>query len=218
MELQKIVLIADPEVLAIPIRENREEMVNLRSFSDIHIDERKSESSKMFSYVRTSLAHKLLEVERSLPYGIHLLIIEGHRPLSLQRKYFDDYSRELKELHPDWTDKTIYQEASKYVSPPEITPPHSTGGAIDLTLCDKNSTEFDMGTWVNADPEKSDGACFTATKNILPKARENRNILIDAMICHGFVNYPTEWWHWSYGDRYWAYMAKQKHAIFGSIE
>ena len=20
----------------------------------------------------------------------------------------------------------------------------------------------------------------------------------------GLVNYPTEWWHWSFGDRYWA--------------
>jgi hypothetical protein len=25
------------------------------------------------------------------------------------------------------------------------------------------------------------------------------------MQAHGFVNYPTEWWHFSYGDRYWAY-------------
>ncbi|ABX41733.1 hypothetical protein Cphy_1358 [Lachnoclostridium phytofermentans ISDg] len=22
----------------------------------------------------------------------------------------------------------------------------------------------------------------------------------------GFVNYPTEWWHWSYGGCYWAFL------------
>jgi D-alanyl-D-alanine dipeptidase len=23
----------------------------------------------------------------------------------------------------------------------------------------------------------------------------------------GFVNYPPEWWHWSYGDKYWAFIS-----------
>ncbi len=33
----------------------------------------------------------------------------------------------------------------------------------------------------------------------------------------GFVNYPTEYWHWSYGDRYWAYMKKKPYALYGLI-
>ena len=33
----------------------------------------------------------------------------------------------------------------------------------------------------------------------------------------GFVNYPTEYWHWSYGDRYWAYQKGQPAAIYGFI-
>jgi D-alanyl-D-alanine dipeptidase len=32
----------------------------------------------------------------------------------------------------------------------------------------------------------------------------------------GFVNYPTEYRHWSYGDRYWAYNKHQPHAIYAS--
>ncbi len=31
----------------------------------------------------------------------------------------------------------------------------------------------------------------------------------------GWSNYPTEWWHWSYGDRYWALTLGRSHAIFG---
>jgi hypothetical protein len=29
---------------------------------------------------------------------------------------------------------------------------------------------------------------------------------IAALLGAGFVNYPPEWWHWSFGDKYWAYM------------
>jgi D-alanyl-D-alanine dipeptidase len=34
----------------------------------------------------------------------------------------------------------------------------------------------------------------------------------------GFVNYPSEWWHWSYGDRYWAVVTGEPHAIYGPVE
>ncbi|WP_281286552.1 M15 family metallopeptidase [Herbidospora galbida] len=32
----------------------------------------------------------------------------------------------------------------------------------------------------------------------------------------GLVNYPTEWWHWSYGDRYWAHVTGAGTARYGS--
>jgi len=31
----------------------------------------------------------------------------------------------------------------------------------------------------------------------------------------GLVNYPTEWWHWSFGDRYWALTTGAGHARYG---
>ena len=33
-----------------------------------------------------------------------------------------------------------------------------------------------------------------------------------------FANYPTEYWHWSYGDRYWAYHKGEDHAIYSSMD
>jgi len=33
----------------------------------------------------------------------------------------------------------------------------------------------------------------------------------------GLVNYPTEWWHWSYGDRYWAMATGAPAAIYGPV-
>ncbi|GAB3977862.1 hypothetical protein GCM10029978_068930 [Actinoallomurus acanthiterrae] len=48
-------------------------------------------------------------------------------------------------------------------------------------------------------------------------ARANRDLLADVMTAVGFVNYPTEWWHWSFGDRYWAVATGGKSAIYGPI-
>ena len=30
-------------------------------------------------------------------------------------------------------------------------------------------------------------------------------------------NYPAEWWHWSYGDRYWAFQ-NNGFAIYSAID
>ncbi|NUT29743.1 MAG: dipeptidase, partial [Streptomyces sp.] len=32
------------------------------------------------------------------------------------------------------------------------------------------------------------------------------------------INYGTEWWHWSYGDRYWALQTRQPAALYGPAE
>ena len=86
---------------------------------------------------------------------------------------------------------------------------------MDLTLIDGDGHELDMGTRVNADPEESDGACYTDADNIGDEARANRRLLATALTGAGLVNYPTEWWHWSYGDRYWALAAGAPYAIYG---
>ena len=31
------------------------------------------------------------------------------------------------------------------------------------------------------------------------------------------MNYVTEWWHWSYGDRYWALMTGADAALYGPV-
>lgn len=36
-----------------------------------------------------------------------------------------------------------------------------------------------------------------------------------ALSAAGLVNYPTEWWNWSYGDRYWALTAGHPFPLYG---
>lgn len=33
----------------------------------------------------------------------------------------------------------------------------------------------------------------------------------------GFVNYPAEWWHFSYGDKMWAAYSYKKYAFYDII-
>ena len=70
---------------------------------------------------------------------------------------------------------------------------------------------------MDATPKESQGACYFDAPNISPDARRSRTVLARALIAAGLVNYPTEWWHWSYGDRYWAWASGRTHAIFGPM-
>jgi D-alanyl-D-alanine dipeptidase len=106
--------------------------------------------------------------------------------------------------------------SSRFVAPLAVAP-HVAGAAVDVTLVDASGAELWMGTEIDATPEDSDGACFFAAP-VDSVARRNRTLLADALSGAGLVNYPTEWWHWSYGDRYWALLTGADHALYGPVE
>lgn len=211
-------LIADSKVTQIPVKDNSDRLVDLRNYPDFIIDQRKSKDQNEYFKIRKTVAEKLINAQKNLPNGYRFLIIEGYRPLKLQEQYFDKYSTELKLSHPEWTQQEIYNEVCKFVAPPEQKPPHCTGGAIDLTLLSPFGREVDMGVAVNADPDNSKNKCFTLSENISELAKNNRKILNDALSDEGFVNYQFEFWHWSYGDQWWAYQTKNPNAIYDIIK
>lgn len=91
------------------------------------------------------------------------------------------------------------------------------GAAIDVTIIDTRGREVDMGSEVDATPEECDMRCYTDAQNISRAARANREMLRAALSGAGFMNYPTEWWHWSFGDRYWARMTGAPHALYDAV-
>jgi zinc D-Ala-D-Ala dipeptidase len=213
----EVTLIADPRVVAIPICESHEPLVDLRDLHGVAIDERKRDVDDLWLHARAGVARRLQEVQTSCPPGIRLLLVEAYRPLDVQRRYFEEYVAQLAREHPSWDAAVLRAQASRYVAPPDIDPPHSTGGAVDVTLVDAEDRELDLGTRLNASPEESSGACFMAA-HVGREAKRNRELLARLMTAHGFVNYGTEWWHWSCGDRYWAFMTARPFARYGSTE
>ncbi|MFE5942000.1 M15 family metallopeptidase [Streptomyces sp. NPDC056480] len=216
--MTEIVLMSDPKVAAVPVRECGERLVDVRRGGALLVDQRKSQDSAgAFVHLREGVLDRLLTAQAQLPRGMRLLYVEGYRPPALQRHYFDEYAARLRAEHPEWAAERIRSAASRYVSPPEIAP-HSAGAAVDLTLADDAGRELDMGTRMNASPEESAGACYTRADGIGEEARCHRDILGTALSAAGLVNYPTEWWHWSYGDRYWALQTGAEAAHYGPRE
>ncbi|MER7955808.1 M15 family metallopeptidase [Streptomyces sp. NPDC096030] len=215
--MSEIVLMSDPKVAAIPVAECGEPLVDVRRTSSLLVDTRKQDPADTFAYLREGVLERLLKAQAVLPQGLRLLFVEGYRPPSLQREYFEEYASRLRAAHTEWSDERIHSAASRYVSPPDIAP-HSAGAAVDLTLADAGGRELDLGTRMNADPEESEGACYTHAANISEEAAANRQVLGAALTAAGLVNYPTEWWHWSFGDRYWALVTGESTACYGPKE
>ncbi|MEU3425121.1 M15 family metallopeptidase [Streptomyces gardneri] len=215
--MTEIILMSDPRVAAIRVAECGEDLVDVRQGGALPVDTRKQDPEGAFAHLREGVVERLLKAQSVLPDGLRLLFVEGYRPPSLQREYFEEYADELRALHPKWEADRIRTAASRYVSPPEIAP-HSAGAAVDLTLVGPDGRELDLGTRMNAGPEESAGACYTDADTIGAEARAHRDLLGSVLSAAGLVNYPTEWWHWSFGDRYWALMTGRAEALYGPKE
>lgn len=205
----------DPRVLGVPVVESGEDMVDVRAVTGLLLDSLKQTPDGAYAYLRRGLVQRLLFAEQCLPSGYRLQLVEGYRRRALQEQYFAEYRRQLEDLHPDLDGEETYQLASRYVSPPDVAP-HVSGAAVDLTLVDGLGIAVDLGTPVNATPEASSGACYFAAENVTSRARHHRRILGAALEAAGLVNYPTEWWHWSYGDQYWAMVQGRPAATYGA--
>ncbi|MDL2295381.1 D-alanyl-D-alanine carboxypeptidase family protein [Lachnospiraceae bacterium OttesenSCG-928-E19] len=151
----------------------------------------------------------------ALPDGYKLCFNYGFRPLALQWCLWLSSVDNKRKNNPNLSDEQIKSLARKTCACPEDGfGPHQTGGAVDLTIVGPDEQQLDMGT------PFSDHSIYSTTKynDISDVAKSNRRMLLDAMESSGFVNYPREWWHYSYGDRAWVAYRRKKCAIFGKTK
>ncbi|WP_187977244.1 M15 family metallopeptidase [Mycetocola sp. JXN-3] len=206
-----ITLISAPSVANIPVEENGEALVELADFGV-----RCRPNIGAGSRVRFELARRLRAADQALPVGFHLCVAEGLRPVETQRAIIETYLAALRIEFPEADAATLDELSARYVAPVSVAP-HVAGAAVDLTLVNDAGIELDMGTVIDATPEESAGAVRFAAKNISVSARANRELLARALGAAGLENYPHEWWHWSYGDRYWAHLTGAAHAVYGPV-
>ena len=219
---QSITLISEAKVLAIPVIENHEPLIDLKNQHVIQYGPSPEiPNNTDYTRLRRAVYDKLVHAQTLLPKGMYFRVYEGYRSLSLQKFIFDARFKIVKNLHPEWTHAAVFTEATKLVAPvvnldgSSNVPPHSTGGAIDVYLIDDNHKPLDMGIHPEDWMSDKDGALsLTASPIISTEAQKNRRIMNHALSAVGFVNYPTEYWHWSYGDRYWAFNTHHAAAIY----
>ena len=158
--------------------------------------------------VRETVARMLAEAAEELPGGYSILIFDALRPLSVQRAIYDSFKAQFLREKPDISSEELEALLSDCVAKPvkrlERPAPHTTGGAVDLTLC-KDGHPLDMGTGFD---DLTHLAYTDALERDCPpgltQARDNRRYLYRLMTAVGFVNYSCEWWHYAYGERQWA--------------
>ncbi len=204
-------------VSRVPVRDNGELLVHLADLDlGIHLAVSHPWSSfpRVF-WVRQSVAEMLADAQRRLPAGLHLELLEGYRPLRIQRRLFAAAYRHLRARHPRWTPAQLREAANVLVADPTVAPPpHSTGGAVDVMLVDAHGRRLDMCSphpW-------SEASAPTDCAGLSVEARANRALLVDALGGAGLTNYAGEWWHWSYGEPGWAVRTGAPHAFYGPVE
>lgn len=176
-------------------------------------------SSERRCFLRGEIVKRLKKAESNLPLGYRFKIFDGFRVLSVQKILFDDYYKRLSKKHPDWEHEQLFEATQEFVCAPSHDPKkpsfHNTGAAVDLTIIDLHGNEIEMGTLFDEFTSRAHTDYF---KNKDPQIHKNRMMLKTAMDKAGFVNFPHEWWHYSYGDRMWAEKLGKKKPIYGSIE
>ena len=159
---------------------------------------------------REGVAKRLLEVNRFLaPFGAELFLWDAYRPIATQAGIWDFFAKAYQAETPDIEQDTLQTRLRHYISDPRAFhekdpaswPTHSTGAALDLTLCERSTgTLLPMG----AAFDQMDEAAHTDFYERAAKAGEiapsdprllNRRLLYHAMGSQGFVNYPKEFWH-----------------------
>lgn len=164
--------------------------------------------------VRKEVYDKLCKAYSYLPKGYKIRIYDGWRSFKLQQELYDSYSKILIEKFQlnglSEEDRRAYIKS--FISEPicnrEQAPVHTTGGAIDVTLLNSDNVELDMGTKFDEFTDKTYTAYFE--KEFDENITYNRRLLYDVMIRAGFTNLPSEWWHYDYGDMFWAYYNQSK--------
>lgn len=198
------ILLSDSRVRSIPVTECAEPLVPYDDGVGVPV------------LVRAGLAVRLDRAQRGLGPHLRLRIVEGVRDLAVQRRIIETYAATLRAAHPGISSRDLDTLTSRFVAPVEVAP-HVAGAAVDVTLMGPDGVDLDMGTPIDATPEQSAGACYFDARGLSADVRANRRLLGQALGTAGLVNYPTEWWHWSYGDRYWALMTGAPAALYGPV-
>ena len=183
--------------------------------------------------LRSGVVQRLLRAQQALKQRhpeLRLAIFDAWRPVAVQA-FMVEFSVEQEAQRcgvdrDDAAGMTGVREAVNrfWAEPsrnPATPPPHSTGGAVDLTLASSlDGTQLFMGGMIDAINEISEPDHFVQAAAGTDKAiwHKRRCLLRSVMSAAGFAQHPNEWWHFSHGDQLWAWISGQSTAIYAEAD
>ncbi len=127
-------------------------------------------------YLRYKTVKALLVAQEKIKSkGYKFKLFDCYRPLSVQQKMW-----------------ALVSDPA-YVADPAKGSLHNRGGAVDLTLVDKNGNELDFGTTFDFFGEQASHSYLELDKEVI----KNRTFLRKVMTENGFTIFPSEWWHYN---------------------
>lgn len=222
----ELVEMADIRVRHMPVEDCGESLIDVATSGIIAYGPPPEcpETAPFYRMLREGVVYKLEKAQQRLPRGLQFRLYEGFRSPRVQKMLFDGQLRRMRRENPSQDEAWCYAQAAKLASPlctfegDEIIPPHSTGGAIDIEIVDEAGRRLDFGMeltdWNVVSPE----LCATAFDGLPDMAIRNRKLLAETLAAEGFINYPREWWHFSYGDQYWAFATGSAKALYGTVQ
>lgn len=130
------------------------------------------------AFLRKPVAQALKEIQDELePIGLTIEVFDGYRPWSVTNAMWN-------QIHnPD------------YVADPSKGSRHNRGAAVDLTIVYlAPGWIFRMPSGYDDFSERAHHGYTRSTK----KSQENREMLRQVMMRHGFEPFETEWWHYDF--------------------
>ncbi len=189
-------------------------------------------------YVRESVLEGLYVAQDALRQEHarwKLFIFDAYRPLEVQafmanhafQSLLQERNLSLQRLTQEQQESLWAQVYTIWAPPnrnPTTPPPHSTGGAVDITLYDLDSQScVDMGSPIDEISARSQPHYFDqqledqnfpiADRLQAQMAAHNRQLLFESMACANFCRHAGEWWHFCLGDQMWVWLNQPKTEI-----
>jgi D-alanyl-D-alanine dipeptidase len=194
-------------------------------------------------YLRVSVAQKVKFINDHLrqpavteffgrPVGLY--VRDALRPITLQHRLYHEVMPNLiREQYPGISDNDMGARRDTLIAKPSDDPtrpsPHSTGGVLDLELryLDENGNMTEERIEYGNDHKDKSERTFPDYYELHEPGNDkerlalrNRRAFYSIMtgsafgIETGFVNNPTEWWHWGIGDQLSARVSGKGRAIY----
>lgn len=179
--------------------------------------------------VREGVAKRLQRVNAQLAAAeLELHLFDAWRPQAVQSYFHDAWLPDaFKQRDPSLSGEDLLRKVETYWAAPSkgahAPSPHSTGGAVDLTIRWRAGDPLWMGSLFDdasaiARTDHFEGAAAAPFSFTAEEARANRRMLYWLMTGAGFASNPSEWWHFSFGDQMWAQITGASAALYSGAD
>ena len=159
---------------------------------------------------RESVYKKLQKADAALKNkneNWQLVVVYGYRSPGVQQRLFNTELERTQNDNPALDYNEIIETVHRRVAVPSVSG-QPTGGAVDVTVYDfVKGSYLDFGTDVRDFSTKDS---YYNSPFISREQKENRSYLRKVMTAEDFAPYDGEWWHFSYGDKEWAFYSRRQ--------